>query len=245
MICRDVSFEDPVANILYDEVLLQLAEEGQGGEVLRFWESPTPFIVLGKIGKVVDDLHCDVIHADQVPVLRRSSGGGTVVQGKGCLNYTVILNKTAHPDINDLKKSYSYILGKVVTALEVLGVQAIYLPISDIALVETQKKISGNAQKRVREHILHHGTILYDFDLTLIWRYLKMPVSIPDYRHQRTHEEFVTNIPVSCTALKTELQNIFSAHVSEPMSHEEKKALEERISQRYATVMVDIEDKGE
>ena len=45
MILRDISFSKPIDNIIFDEVLFQLAEKEGYGESLRFWESPQDFIV--------------------------------------------------------------------------------------------------------------------------------------------------------------------------------------------------------
>ena len=91
MLLKDISFPTPEVNILFDEVLLFLAEKGQAGEVLRFWESPVPFIVLGRTGKEEDDIYLQKAKEHHIPVLRRASGGGTVLQGKGCLNYSLVL----------------------------------------------------------------------------------------------------------------------------------------------------------
>ena len=93
MILKDVSLDLPEENVLLDEALFVLAEKFSGGEVLRFWESQKPFIVLGRIGKESEDIHIEAVKKDNIPVFRRASGGGTVVQGAGCLNYAVILDK--------------------------------------------------------------------------------------------------------------------------------------------------------
>ena len=99
MVAKDISFETPQENILFDEVLLSLAEQKKSGEVLRFWESDKFFIVLGRTSSPVNDIHISAAVHDKIPVLRRSSGGGTVLQGKGCLNYSLILSKETHPQI--------------------------------------------------------------------------------------------------------------------------------------------------
>lgn len=211
MIIRDISFSSPEDNIVFDEVLLKLAEQNSSEEVLRFWESPQTFVVLGRIGRVDEDVKTETVLRENVPVLRRSSGGGTVVQGPGCLNYTTILNKEKTPSVKDLKCSYQYILGSVVSALKSVGVEATYLPISDIALLGTKCKCSGNAQKRGRNYILHHGTLLYDFPLSYIERYLTIPKDMPDYRHNREHLEFVENVDVSAADFKSALSRVFGA----------------------------------
>jgi lipoate-protein ligase A len=131
---KDISFADPSENILYDDVLLSLAEEGKLGNTLRIWESPVYFVVLGRTGKVEEDLDLENLKADAVPVLRRSSGGGTVVQGAGCLNYSFVLSKETTPALNDLRGSYHIILEGVLTLLSNLNINAVFRPISDLAL---------------------------------------------------------------------------------------------------------------
>jgi lipoate-protein ligase A len=138
MILKDISLASPQENILYDDLLLQQAEEGDE-EFLRFWESPTHFIVLGRTCKEEDDLKIEQITKNGMPVLRRSSGGGTVIQGQGCLNYSLILSKEKTPEIADLRKSYAFILNKIVQALKNIDRECTFLPISDIAMVQNQK----------------------------------------------------------------------------------------------------------
>ena len=215
MLLKDISFKTPEENILFDEVLLHLAEKGSQGEVLRFWESFQFFIVLGKTGLEDEDVRVSRVIQEKIPVLRRSSGGGTVVQGKGCLNFSLILSKQSHLALNDLGKSYAYILGKVIEALSRLNVDAVFKPISDLALRASEKKFSGNAQRRARNFILHHGTILYDFDLSVIERFLKMPEKVPEYRRGRTHSDFVVNISCGREEIKSAFKKIFNVEEEE------------------------------
>jgi lipoate---protein ligase len=210
MIVKDVTLATPQENILYDEVLFYLAEKENAGEFLRFWESPELFIVLGRIGKPAEDLNLAAVGKDRIPVLRRTSGGGTVLQGPGCLNFTLLLAKDRDPRLNDLRKSYQLILGKVAKALETLGVTCVFRPISDLALESGEKKFSGNAQHRGRNYILHHGTILYQFHLPDIEKYLAMPKDRPAYRQDRGHLDFVTNIPITPKDFKQALRAQFA-----------------------------------
>jgi lipoate-protein ligase A len=237
MLLKDVSFPSPEENILYDEVLLQLAEQGKAKEVLRFWESPRMFIVLGRIGKEEEDIKMDAVRTDHVPVLRRASGGGTVLQGPGCLNYTLILSKEHDSQMTDLRKSYENILGKVILALKRLGTETMFCPISDIALANGHKKISGNAQKRARKYFLHHGTILYKFDLSKIERYLRIPKDIPEYRRDRIHLDFVANVPVASKAIKEALKVVFDVDRQEnDLTQDEKEYLQSLLRTRNLCV---------
>ncbi len=71
------------------------------------------------------------------------------------------------------------------------------------------RKCSGNSLRIARQHLLYHGTILYDFDLPLIARALKVAPRQPDYRRGRDHESFITNVPLSPVTLATDLGEAF------------------------------------
>lgn len=231
MLLQSISFPTPEENIFYDDILLERAERGPGdGEVLRFWESSVYFIVLGRIGKPPDDCIPDAILSEHIPVVRRSTGGGTVVQGPGCLNYSLILAKSRASDMSKINQSYAYILNRVVAALAACGIDAGFFPVSDIALTMNQKKFSGNAQRRGRNFILHHGTILYDFDLSRVTRYLKMPLSMPGYRQQRTHADFLTNVTLDIPKFQKKLAESFGADENQSfISPSEMALLKEKI----------------
>ena len=59
------------------------------------------------------------------------------------------------------------------------------------------RKFSGNAVRVSRRVLLYHGTILYDFPIAFMRRYLREPIRRPDYRGTRNHDQFLTNFPVS------------------------------------------------
>lgn len=221
------SFSTLAQNVHFDDVLFQLAVKHGAGEYLRFWESPTYGVVLGRIGKVEDDVDLSATTKDSIPVIHRASGGGTVVQGPGCLNYCLILSKQKYPVLNDLRQSYQWISEKVLGALKQQGIEAVFCPISDLALVSNQKKFSGNAQRRTKDYVLHHGTILYQFDLNMIFKYLKMPKDMPEYRNARDHKDFVTNIYIIVPAFQQALAEAFGApQVAQPLTSQEISSLE-------------------
>ncbi len=202
MTVEDVSCSDPQANLDRDERLLRAADLGEGGEVLRFWESPVPFIVLGRTCVAAEDVDLVAAADHGIPVLRRTSGGGTVLQGPGCLSFALVLHKKRDLALETINGTYRYVLERVLKGLQTIGIDGAFRPVCDLALMSNDKKFSGNAQRRGREHILHHGTLLYDFDLTLVTRCLKMPRKMPDYRGARAHDAFITNVPADPADLR-------------------------------------------
>lgn len=199
----DLTLPSPAENVALDEALLLAAESGEGGELLRFWEWEAPAVVLGAGCRIADDVDEAACTADGVPVLRRSSGGGTVLLGRGCLLYTLILSYERDPSLIDIRRSYRFILGCIAEALAD-GVGSLSVAgISD--LVVADRKISGTAQQRKRSYMLHHGTLLYDLDLSLIPRYLREPSRQPEYREGRPHLAFVGNLPLRRNEIKQRL----------------------------------------
>jgi len=202
MIIFDKSYETPELNLAVDEFLLNEVNIGHySGGICRTWESPNLFVVLGLSKKIEDDVNYDSCKRDGIPILKRCSGGGTVLQGPGCFNYSFILPMTYARELESLTNTTSYILNivkktlsKTIKSIELKGISD--LTINDI-------KFSGNAQRRLKNAVLFHGTILYNFDLGLISEYLKEPPVQPEYRKKRSHKSFIQNININIEQLKT------------------------------------------
>lgn len=205
----DISYDEPARNLALDEALLDEAEAGRSVETLRFWESPVPFVVLGLTQRLREEVHEDACVRDGVPILRRSSGGGCVLQAPGCLNFALVLEQQGHPGLRTIRASNRYILERVCAALGTLGLDARLEGISDLAV--HGYKVSGNAQRRRKRCLLHHGTLLYAADLALISKYLKEPARRPGYRSGRSHAEFVQNLPCPPESLKEAVAAAFQA----------------------------------
>jgi lipoate-protein ligase A len=196
----DLTLPSPTENLALDDALLDELEEQGGDPVLRFWESDRYFVVLGPSCRLFDDVHADACEQDAIPVLRRASGGGTVLQGPGCLSYAFVLPLTLHPDLSDIRATNRLILERIARALHRWEPATAFRGISDLAI--DGKKVSGNAQRRTRHALLFHGTVLHAMSGDLITRYLKQPARQPDYRADRPHGTFLRTIDVPPTDLK-------------------------------------------
>jgi len=209
----DLTLPSPSENLACDEALLDWAESGKGAECLRFWESPKPFVVVGYANKVATEVNVAACEARKIPILRRCSGGGTVVQGPGCLNYTLVLPITKDGPLHSIAVANQFIMRRNRAAIE----SAIRNPQSAIAvrghtdLAIGGRKFSGNSQRRRKHFLLFHGTFLLNFDLVLIGDLLRMPSKEPDYRENRQHADFLTNINISAETVKAALQKAWDA----------------------------------
>jgi len=213
----DLTFPTPAENLACDEALLQVAETDNSGEVLRFWESPTHFAVVGYANKVATEVNVAACEARNIPILRRCSGGGTVVQGPGCLNYALILRVTNDRPTHSIHSANQFIMERNRDAIASINHQPSTINPAicghtDLAI--DGLKFSGNSQRRQRNFLLFHGTFLFNFDLTLVSELLHPPSLQPAYRQSRPHGEFVTNLNLGAAAIKRALTNAWQA--SEP-----------------------------
>ena len=206
----DHTFPAVAANLAGDEALLLLAEEGAGPPVLRFWELDHPAVVLGASCRLAQDVRVEACQSDGVPIARRSSGGGTVVIGPGALNVTLVLPLAAEPAaFRAVDTAQRFVLDRVAGALRGLGPAVEMLGSGDLTVAG--RKVAGSAQRRLRDHMMIHFSLLYDFDLPLIDRYLAMPPRQPSYRANRSHRDFVTNLPLTRAAIVAAIRAAWAA----------------------------------
>jgi lipoate-protein ligase A len=204
----DMALPSPVENLALDEALLDELDEAGGDPVLRFWESGRHFVVLGPSCRLGDDVHLEACEEDGVPVLRRASGGGTVLQGPGCLSYALVMPLTLHAHLTNIRSTNQFVLERMALALHQWEPDTAFLGISDLAI--RGRKISGNAQRRKRNALLFHGTILYAMQADVIARYLKHPLRQPEYRGNRPHRSFLRTIDASPQNLRQSIAAVWN-----------------------------------
>ena len=226
----DLTLPTPAENLALDEALLDEAEAaGAPLETLRLWEPAAPLVVVGRSSQVSVEVRTETCRADRVPVLRRASGGASVVAGPGCLMYALVLSYRRHPALRSVDQAHRYVLDRLAAALRPYASTARCRGVSDLALGDC--KCSGNSLRAKREHFLYHGTLLYAFPLALVERYLAMPPRMPDYRQGRGHGAFLTNLPVNVQTLRAELIAAFGA--SKPCPSWPRERTAQLVAERY------------
>ncbi len=206
----DLTLPSPAENLACDEALLDLCEEGLAAQVLRFWETSTPFVVVGYANHAAAEVNLPFCRQQGIPVLRRCSGGGTVLQGPGCLNYLLVLRINGADALASIAGANQFILQRHQQALSALfGSPVQRQGHTDLAI--GGRKFSGNAQRRRKHCLLFHGSFLLDLDLELVEKTLHMPSRQPGYRANRSHSDFLMNLKTTASLLKTALVNTWDA----------------------------------
>ena len=206
----------PAENLAADEVLLDACEAGHGEETLMFWEPRETFVVVGYANKVATEVDLAACAAKGVPIFRRCSGGGTIVQMRGGLNYSLILRITEAGPTRNIPAANNFIMEKNRAAIEEeFKIKNSKLKISvrgHTDLCVGDLKFAGNSQRRRKNFLLFHGTLLLACDLALVSELLAMPSLQPDYRANRGHADFVTNLPLPAEKIKNALAEAWAAN---------------------------------
>jgi len=162
---------NPAMNLAVDEAILNAVLEGRAPPTLRLWRNDRSVIV-GRFQRVCDEVDLDLCMKMGIGVVRRVSGGGTVYQDLGNLNYTIALTDD-HRLIKGLTvaESYRVLCSWLQRALKLMGLNPEFKAPGNILI--NGRKVSGSAQLRRRRGVLHHGTLLVNADLNLMKKALK------------------------------------------------------------------------
>jgi lipoate-protein ligase A len=208
----DFTLSTPEENLAADEVLLDWCEEGNCGEILRIWEPRNYFVVVGYGNKVNSEVNRKFCEAERIPILRRVSGGGTVLQGAGILNYSLILKIEEANAFRSIHSTNTYILNENRTALaNLLRAPVEVRGHTDLAVGGL--KFNGNAQRRKKHFLIFHGAFLLNLDIEKVERTLLMPPTQPEYRFNRSHSDFLMNLKVPPAMLKNTLRERWDADI--------------------------------
>lgn len=179
----DLHSTDPYFNLACEQFIFD--ELPRDRSYLMLWQNHNT-IVVGRYQNTYSQINIDYVREHGINVARRLSGGGTVYHDRGNLNYTII---TDAGDMEELNMQLFCL--PVVRTLQGLGAHAEINGRNDIII--DGKKFSGNSQYVKNGRIMHHGTILFDSDLSAVGDALRVDESkiaakgIPSVRSRVTN----------------------------------------------------------
>lgn len=231
MLYYETGKTDPAYNLAFEEYLLLNHKED---DILILWQNDNT-IVVGKNQNTEEEINRDFVEEHGIRVVRRSTGGGAVYHDLGNLNYSFIT------DVGDESQmSIKSFTVPVINALAKMGVTAEANGKNDITV--EGKKVSGTAQRIAGDRILHHGTLLFDSNPSLIAGALKPKPEKFQSKSTKSVQSRVGNIrsflPKDMTLdefwdiLRKEISGNSRASV---LTAEERDKIEQLANSRYRT----------
>ena len=151
---------DPYFNLASEEYLLRQ----KGGYYIYLWVN-APAVIVGINQNTIEEVNLGYTEEHGIKVVRRQTGGGAVYHDLNNICYTVIAPYDENAD------NYRKFTAPVIEYLNSIGVKAEFSGRNDITV--KGKKISGNAQTVVGGRIMHHGTLLFHTDMSVLSSALK------------------------------------------------------------------------
>ncbi|NLB84474.1 MAG: lipoate--protein ligase [Synergistaceae bacterium] len=223
---------DPTYNLAVEEHLYRTIEQGHPGYFL-LWQN-RPSIIVGRFQNTAQEVNRTFAEEHGIAVVRRISGGGAVYHDLGNINYTFIV-----PNDEGNPFDFARHAAPVVDALAALGVKAEFNSRNDLAI--DGKKFSGSAQHMDRRRLLHHGTLLFDSDLSVLVRALQVDDEKFTSKGFKSVRSRVTNIlpclpaPLSMGKFMDYLRNSLSGLEQISLSGEQKEGIDRLRAEKYAT----------
>ena len=180
----DLTTTDPDHNLAVEQYVFDhLPKEHT---YLMLWQNDNA-IIIGKHQNTLAEINEGYVQEKGIRVVRRLSGGGAVYHDMGNLNYTLITD-----DDGAAQMDFRRFCLPVVRALEKVGVTAELNGRNDMTI--DGKKFSGNAQYRRGGRVMHHGTILFDSDPTMLAGALQVDKEKIEAKGVKSVRSRVTNV---------------------------------------------------
>ena len=186
----------PITRMLRLEEALVRHEPGSWCLVNALPASSAPTVVVGLSGKPHKLLNADALSAAEgdVPVVRRFTGGGTVVVGGGTVVASLVVEKDAAPCVPFPREIMAWTEDVYAAAFGgLLQKNGDALALRDFDYTVGDRKVGGNAQCIAKDKFIHHTSFLWDFDPATM-AYLRLPEKRPEYRADREHDAFLARI---------------------------------------------------
>lgn len=176
--------KDPHFNLALEEYVVKYMNPNE--DYVLLWQNE-PSVIIGRNQNTIEELNVKYIKDNNINVVRRLSGGGAVYHDLGNLNFTFIVKSTS-----DVVSNFRKFTEPIINALKSFCVNAEFTGRNDIVI--DGKKFSGNAQYYYGDRLLHHGTILFNSDLSVVQDALNVKADKIESKGVKSVRSRVTNI---------------------------------------------------
>ncbi len=220
---------DPYFNLASEEFLLRRTD----GYFIYIWIN-APAVIVGINQNTAEEVNLDYTESHGIKVVRRQTGGGAVYHDLNNVCYTIIAEYDGERD------NYRYFTEGIIGYLKTLGINAEFSGRNDVVI--DGMKISGNAQCVYKNRIMHHGTLLFDTDMSVLTSALKPHKLKIESKGIKSARARVTNIKnhlvkeLTATQFYDGLADYFSAQAERyEFTAEDIAEIEKLRTEKYST----------
>jgi lipoate-protein ligase A len=164
--------------------------------------------------------------------------------------YALVLSYEEFPMLRSIDAAHRFVLARMTSGLQTVVPNVTCRGTSDLVVSDQSacvpaenapsdgdarhgdKKFSGNSLRCKRGHLLYHGTLLYNFDLSLVERLLGTPPRQPKYRAGRSHGQFICNLPTTAEQLREAISAAWNA--DEPLGDWPEAEMARLVAEKYS-----------
>jgi lipoate-protein ligase A len=161
MLCIRSKNTNPYFNLAAEEYFLKHSKQ----DIFMLWHSENA-VVVGKHQNTLAEINYRYVKLNNIQVVRRLSGGGTVFLGHGNVNFSFIKCGETGKLVD-----FQRFIKPIISFLGIFGIKAIRGSKNEI--IVNEKKVSGNAEHVYKNRVLHHGTLLFDANLDILQESIK------------------------------------------------------------------------
>lgn len=191
---------------------------GEGVDGIKLWKPDKTYVVIGQRDNIETAVFTEKIISEKITVLKRPSGGHSVVLTPKTIVISILFTEKKMSDIKETFKIANQI---IIDALKAQSVENLSINgVSDITL--NNKKIAGSSMFFDKNRLFFHAVLNISEDAEYISSLLKHPATEPEYRNKRSHSEFISSLKensykIDKDKLKYDLEilfgNILNKHV--------------------------------
>lgn len=144
-------------NMGIDNAIAEFVSKNAADPTLRIYSWIKPAVTVGYFQKISDTVNSGYCNDNNIDIIRRVTGGGTVLHDKE-ITYSFIVPIKNKVIPEEIEASFRGIIYPIISALQSAGIEASFKPVNDI--LAQGRKISGSAQTRKQGVLLQHGTVI-------------------------------------------------------------------------------------